>query len=98
MLDQNPKNLPASPPEKPIRILIGDIFNTSKLTLEVWLESTRVFPITETLPVTIGSAAERENQRQNDEADNDQDFQATEPEFKLPEKFNPEVVDRNDSD
>jgi hypothetical protein len=63
----------------------------------VLFKSSRRLPITEALPVAVGSASECENERKNDYATNDQNLDRREPKFEFSEEANAQIVDSDDS-
>ena len=59
----------------------------------VFFKCARAAPITEALPVAVWTTSERENEREDNHATNDQNLDRREPEFELSEEANTQIVD-----
>jgi hypothetical protein len=62
---------------------------------EIRLESARVPPIPEAFAVVIRSSSQCQNEGQKDDANDDDDLDGGQPEFKFTEKLHAKVVDGN---
>jgi hypothetical protein len=67
------------------------------LTINVFMESTRILPVLKTSSMMIRSSSANKHKTQENETKNDNDFSAGQVEFELSEEFDTEVVDGDDS-
>ncbi len=68
----------------------------SSLTHDVFVECSRILPVCESGCLIVGTSTTSKNQTQKNEGENDNDLDRREPEFKLSEESDSEVVDDDD--
>lgn len=69
---------------------------TSRALRDVLLERSWVLPVSETLWVLVWTTSACENQGDHDQSENDENLERGQPEFKLAEELDTEVVDEDD--
>jgi hypothetical protein len=68
------------------------------LTQDIFMESTRMFPILKASGMAAGSASTCKDQTQEDEPQDDNHFDTGQVEFKFSEELDTKVVDEDNSD